>query len=800
MRFLKLRLTPSGSLLFLCASLALLALAVAGNAEPAASPRQTLSLDAGWRFLKKDAPGAEQRDFKDGDWNTVDVPHDWSIEGPYDPKAPSGSGGGYLPTGVSWYRKSFTLPAASGERRVFIDFDGVMANSEVWINGHRLGQRPNGYIGFRYDLTPFLEQSKANIVSVKTDTAAQPDSRWYTGQGIYRHVRLVATDPVHVAQWGVCVTTPKVSDAQASVQVKTTVFNDATAAREVALQTILYGPDGREITKGTAAVRKIEPGKSVEFTQELAVAHPALWNLETPSIYRVVAKVVVGNQTMDETSQTFGIRRFEFKADTGFWLNGKNFKIQGVCLHHDGGAVGAAVPLRVWERRLEILRTLGVNAIRTSHNPPAPEFLDLCDRMGFLVMLESFDTWTVAKKYAEKGYNLHFKKWWKRDWQDTLLRDRNHPSIVLWSIGNEINGKFGVRNTDSPLDDLAGQLELAHQLDPTRPVTQALVNPRGRGQIPSITDLFDVAGANYRPLDLPLIAQDGKPVIGTEEAHDVNHWAAYRNHPSLSGCFLWTGVDYIGETQWPDVICKLGSSGFGLLEIGEAIRPRGYQRQSWWATKPMVSMARYASRDSSDDGSGELLRDWTPRNPEKYDKAVVEVYSNADEVELLLNGKSLGTEKVRPSGTPQRWLVPFVPGTLNAVAKKADKIVATDEWTTAGVPARISLSSDRPELRNVFDDVAHVTATIVDAKGVVCPNAEKLLKFEVTGPGKVIGVASGARESHQPFTATERQDYHGTCVGIVRSTAPSGEMTVTVSAPGLSAASVKIKMAHGVAP
>ena len=749
--------------------------------------------------MKGDSPGAEKPDFSDKTWATVDVPHDWSIEGPYDEKAPSGSGGGYLPTGKSWYRKSFTLPSEAYEQRVFIDFDGVMANSEVWINGHRLGKRPYGYIGFRYDLTPYIERGKANLIAVKTDTSAQPDSRWYTGQGIYRHVRLIKASPLHVAHWGVCVTTPKVTSTGASIQVKTTVTNDSNAAQSVAVQTVLSGPDSKEVAKGNTAMQKIEPGKSAEFTQELAVANPALWNLEAPNLYRATAKVISEKgQPLDETTQPFGIRNFEFKANTGFWLNGKNIKIQGVCLHHDGGAVGAAVPLRIWERRLETLRALGVNAVRTSHNPPSPEFLDLCDRMGFLVMLESFDTWIYGKFTAEKGYNLYFKNWWKTDWADILQRDRNHPSIVIWSVGNEIDGWFGIRNTNSTLDYLVAQVDLAHQLDPTRPVTLGLIAPREKQQVPSVTDLFDVVGVNYRPLDLPLIAQDGKPVIATEETHEIYNWAPYRDNPALSGCFLWTGIDYIGETYhgvrgWPFVISSNDPNvGFGLLEIGETIRPRGYQRQSWWSKKPMVSMARFETRGSSDEGNGPLLRDWTPRNPGKYDKAVVQVYSNTDEVELFLNGKSLGSQKVRPSGTPQTWLVAYSPGTLKAVGKKGGQVVAIDEWVTAGEPARIALSSDRPRLRNSFDDVAHVSASIVDSKGVVCPNADKVLKFEISGPGKVIGVASGDRASHQPFTMPERKAFHGSCVAIVRSTATAGDVTVTAAAQGISPASVKI--------
>ena len=784
----------SAGLRFLLPVFSLFVLLTAGHADSGVS-RQILNFDTGWHFFKGDAPGAESPNFNDSGWSMVDVPHDWSIEGPYDEKAPSGSGGGYLPTGISWYRKTFTLPAASSDRKVSIEFDGVMANATVWINGHELGQRQNGYVAFSYDLTPYLEPGKENILAVKTDTTLQPASRWYTGQGIYRHVRLVTTDSVHVAKWGLYITTPKITDSEALIHVRTTIENNSKTAAEVSLQTVLTGPDGKEAARNDSTSQTIDPGKAMEFTQDLTVNHPALWGLQTPNIYRAVVRVTSNrDHVTDEITQPFGIRNIAFKADTGFWLNGQNIKIKGVCLHHEGGAVGSAVPLSIWERRLNILRSLGVNAIRTSHNPPAPEFLDLCDRMGFLVMLESFDTWSLGKAHAEKGYNLYFNDWWKTDWSDILRWERNHPSIVIWSIGNEIDGKFGVLHTNSLLDSLVDQIGLAHQLDPTRPVTLGLIAPRKKDQIPSVTDLFDVAGVNYQPWDLALIAMDGKPVIGTEEAHDLYRWALYRDNPALSGCFLWTGIDYIGETKWPNVICQLGGSGtgFGLLEIGETIRPRGYQRQSWWTQKPMVSMARYTSRGNSDDGTGPLLRDWTPPDPSKYDKAVVEVYSNTDEVELFLNGKSLGTKKVPPSGTPLTWLVPFAPGTLKAVAKKVGQIAATDELTTAGSPVRIVLASDRSQLKNTFDDVACITANIVDAKGVVCPNSSDLLKFDVMGPGKIVGVASGALADHRPFPQPQREAYHGTCVGIVRTTASSGEMTITVSASGLPSASTKI--------
>ncbi|HEV2765652.1 MAG TPA: glycoside hydrolase family 2 TIM barrel-domain containing protein, partial [Pyrinomonadaceae bacterium] len=355
--------------------------------------RVTRSFDADWRFLKGDAQGAERADFDDAAWRRLDVPHDWSIEGPFDQNNPTGKDGGYLPAGVGWYRKHFSLPASYSGRRVFVEFDGVMANSDVWVNGRHLGRRPFGYISFRYELTPHLVygENKRNVLAVRADNSGQPASRWYTGAGVYRHVRLVVTDPVHVEQWGTFVTTPRVSDASATVRVESTVINQSDAPRSVSLHVTLLRPGGLPAGKAETPTQTVAAGQSVVFRQDIAVRNPQRWDIRHPHLYTAAVEVRSANKTLDDESVTFGIREFRFDAPTGFWLNGRNFKLKGVCLHHDASALGAAVPLRAWERRLEILREFGVNAIRTAHNPPAPEFLDLTDRMGFIVMDETFD-------------------------------------------------------------------------------------------------------------------------------------------------------------------------------------------------------------------------------------------------------------------------------------------------------------------------------------------------------------------------------------------------------------------------
>ncbi|HYP52244.1 MAG TPA: glycoside hydrolase family 2 TIM barrel-domain containing protein, partial [Pyrinomonadaceae bacterium] len=568
---------------------ALLLLALAACHFPAAAQRKpptparfTRPFDDGWRFFKGDAAGAERPEFDDSNWQRVDAPHDWSIEGPFDEKNPTGRDGGYLPAGVGWYRKHFTLPPADASRRVFVEFDGVMANSDVWVNGRHLGRRPYGYIGFRYELTGHLNAGKdsRNVIAVRADNSGQPASRWYTGAGLYRHVRLVSTDPVHVEHWGTFVTTPRVSKDAATVRVESTVVNQSDKPRTVSLQVLLVA--------GSAETppQTIAPGGSAVFRQEIVVRNPRRWDITDPQLYEAVARVREGPRTLDEDRVTFGIREFKFEPATGFWLNGRNFKLFGVCLHHDGGAFGAAVPLRVWQRRLEILRQFGANAIRTAHNPPSPEFLDLTDRMGFIVMDETFDVWTVKKR--EHDYHRHFNEWSKIDTRDTVRRDRNHPSVVIWSTGNEIH--------DTPKPELAkrilgGLIEVFHAEDPTRPVTQALFRPNvSKDYDNGLADMLDVVGQNYREKEI-LAAYHQKPtrkILGTENTHTREQWLALRDNPPYSGQFLWTGIDYLGESPgWPMV-----AENFGLLDRTATPRPRAFQRLSWWGTTPVVYAAR----------------------------------------------------------------------------------------------------------------------------------------------------------------------------------------------------------------
>jgi beta-galactosidase len=819
--------------------------AVATVAPAAASqkPRAIQQFTTGWRFLQADAAGAEKPAFDDSAWKSVTLPHDWSIAVPVKQDAPSTGAGAFMPTGIGWYRKSFTVPAADAKpaaaRRTFVVFDGVMANSDVYLNGELLGHRPYGYVSFVYELTPHLRAGK-NVIAVKVDDSQQPASRWYPGAGINRQVRLVTTGDTHIVPWGTFVTTPSVMADSATIHIRSTVTNESAAAAKLSLRVQLTSPNGRTVLAGKAAQLEqplvLAPGATADLNAETIISNPDRWDIGHGAMYTVHATLLRDGKPVDEEVVPFGIREFHFDADQGFFLNGVHHKVLGVALHTDGGAEGTAVPLAVWERRLTALRKLGVNAIRTAHNPPAPEFLDLADRMGFLIMDEMFDCWTVAKNPYD--YHLYFKDWNIRDTTDTVLRDRNHPSIILWSAGNEIH--------DTPRPEVAIPILKAlvatfHQNDPTRPVTQALFRPNvSHDYEDGLADLLDVVGQNYRPLEI-LKAHADKPtrsIIGTENAHDRDQWTAVRDHAEYSGQFLWSGIDYLGESRtWPTF-----GSGSGLLNSVALPHGRAFERQSWWSTTPMVAMVRrtavvrpapidpgYANATSTDQSAASaapraaaprpararpagsaaapaadpsvrfsepLLDDWTPKDLGLHTENV-EVYTNAEEVELFLNSKSLGTQKQHPDASAIVYQVPFEPGTLKAVARSGSTIVATDELKTAGKPARIVFTADKPTtpLTPDWNDVRYVTATLVDEAGTRIPDSTTVVKFAAMGPASIIAVDNGNLTDHDPYQATQRKLYFGNALALLRATGAAGKVTVTASADGVPTASLTLTTA-----
>jgi beta-galactosidase len=801
------RLTAPGILLALC-SLPVMPGSLPLPARPSSRPserpdriRNAIPFDDGWRFVRGDPPRAEKPDFDDTSWRALNLPHDWSIEGPFDEKNSAGGAGGYLPAGIGWYKKHFTLRDGYAGRRVSIEFDGVMANSDVWINGAHLGRRPYGYVSFSYELTGHLNfgGDGRNVLAVRVDNSGQPASRWYSGAGIYRHVRLVVTNALHIEHWGTFITTPELAADRATVRVQSTVVNQSESPGEVALQITVLGPDGRPVLTTETKPQTIPGGKVVSFSQDILIARPDRWDLDHPALYHALVKVMAGQVIIDDDLIAFGLREFHFDPGTGFWLNGRSLKLKGVCLHHDGGAFGAAVPLGVWERRLLLLKQIGVNAIRTAHNPPAPEFLDLCDRIGMLVMDEMFDCWTVGKNPYD--YHLYFEAWSQIDARDTVLRDRNHPSIVLYSAGNEIR--------DTPNAELAkrilkGLVEVMHRYDPARPVTQALFRPNvSHDYDDGLADLLDVIGTNYRDSEL-LVAHRAKPgrrIVGTEQRHDLNTWLACRDNAAHAGQFLWTGIDYLGESRrWPVV-----GAGSGLLDRTGAIKPMAYERESWWNDRPVVHVVRRVeppgSRHgaiSADPGFEPLARrqsqfaDWSPKNKAPHEEDV-EVYSNCQDVELLLNGKTLGSKPRNADDSPRAWKVAYESGTLKAIGRNKSHIVAADELQTAGTPARVVLAADCARLAPDWDDVCFVGVAVVDDNGVVIPDAVDLIQFKITGPGMIAAVDNGDNASHEPFQASERHAFRGRCVAIVRATGSSGRITIAASAAGLAGGLITVE-------
>jgi len=581
---------------------------LAGTAAVAANQTRTVTdFDPGWLFHYGDASGASAASYADGGWRRLSVPHDWSIEGsspPADPfaqSAPSTGRGGYLPSGIGWYRKHFSLAAVPSTRRVAIEFDGVMANASVYVNGTLIGTHPYGYTSFRYDITSAVVFGGAdNVIAVKTDTSLQPAERFYTGAGIYRDVRLIATDPVHVDQWATYVTTPNATTSAATVHAQTTVVNSGSTAAAVSLQGVLTDPAGASLPAVSTAAKSIAAGASATFAYDVPVSNPKLWDLQHPNLYSLATRVTVGGATVDDDLTPVGIRSLTFSPSSGMSLNGKSVKFQGVALHQDYHGLGMAAPQRAMQRRLAQLKALGVNAIRTAHDPPSPAFLDLTDRMGFLVLDEFFDVWT-GHKYADVGdYATYFNKiaaaptgtpavpgatgsvpWYQVDAAGIVARDRNHPSVAMWSTGNEIRDSLATR---TPL--LTRMVAIAHALDPARPVTQALFRPADSGDVTGATrTTVDVFGGNYRPDEViqAMTMSPVRPGLFTEMGTATSAWTTVRNNPGVTGLFVWTGAAYLGEADglWPTA-----ESGFGLIDGVGTVRPIGYSWQTTWGAPP----------------------------------------------------------------------------------------------------------------------------------------------------------------------------------------------------------------------
>ena len=770
-------------------------------AWPAEAPRARVNFDSGWKFLKSDAAGAERSDFDDRTWHPVNLPHDWSIEGPY--SAANASGTGYLPGGIGWYRKTFPLPASERGHRISLEFDGVYRDSDVWINGQHLGHRPYGYSSFAYDLTPYLVfGDKANVVSVRVDHSKFADSRWYTGSGIYRHVWLVSTRPVHVAHWGTYVSTPAVTPSESLVTIETNAVNDSPKEALVRLVTSVEDSAGKEVAS-TASEKRIASGAAASFVQQPAVPNPAPWTLEHPVLYRVVSRVYADGQLSDEYRTPFGIRTLRFDANLGFFLNGKPERFKGVCLHHDLGALGAAFSEGALERRLKTLKAVGVNAIRCSHNPMAPELYDLCDRLGLLVMDEAFDEWIEGKhkwiqgwnagKPGTDGYHEVFEEWSKRDIQDMVLRDRNHPSIVLWSIGNEIDypgdpfghprGRGGIKPgmpDAGLLPPVARQLIGAIKaLDGTRPVTQALADIQASNAT-GLANLLDVVGYNYLEQNYATDHQTypQRIILGSENAHSLPAWRAVAENPFVLGQFLWTGVDYLGESR----LYPARGSTSGLLDFCGFRKPLSYLREALWSDRPMVYLAAHEGGAAR---PGRLVEHWNWAQDARQ-AIPVEVYTNCERADLLLNGKSLGVKAIADRTNPVlRWDVPNEPGVLQAVAYRGGMEAARFELSTAGAPDHLDIRAGETALPADGASLSHLEIRFVDAAGRRVATAAGTIAVEVTGMGELVAMDSANPTDITPVAAGQRAPFDGRVLAIVRSGRKAGSLLVRATAGSL---------------
>ena len=780
--------------------------------------REKVDFDEGWKFHRGDVNGAQFKSFDDSEWRRLDVPHDWSIEEDFSEEHASAQA--YLPGGVGWYRKTFQVPETDEGRKIEVIFDGVYQNSKVWINGHYLGKRPFGFITFRHKLTEYLNYGGENVLSVRVDHSNDADSRWYTGSGITRHVWLRKVNPVHVGQWGTFIRTLMVSEDRAVVAVSTDLVNDSENDQMVTLN-LSVEEAGQEVATREVSVR-VPAGARRTVEQEISVDDPSLWSPDTPNLYRLVSSVHTQETLTDRTETPFGIRSFRFDAQEGFFLNGESMLIKGVCLHNDAGALGAAVPVQEWRDRLRLMKEMGANAIRTSHNPPPPELLTLADEMGFLVMDEAFDEWTLGKKkwvqgwnvgqeegaaglgtyYSQHGYSDFFEEWAKKDLQAMVKRDRNHPSVILWSIGNEVdypNDPY----TDPTREDYQAWRPSAHQvtetarklheyvtaMDDTRPVTAAVANTPLANKT-GYAALLDVVGYNYQEQHYVEDHEDfpGRKMIGSEMGDSYEAWQAVENHDYIPGQFLWTGIDYLGEAgRFPN-----RSNGSGLVTLGNVRKPGFFYRQSLWSDEPMVYLAVADSMEEGDYDDEEGTSHWTWDGHEGEQMDVV-AYTNGEDVELYLNDESLGRKDPADDETPWvTWTVPYEPGTLRAVARTDGEEVARYELQTAGEPHAIELEPNRSEIRANGEDVSSVRVRVVDSEGVRVPQADHEVRFAVEGPGENVGVGNSNHESLAPYEADVRNVYEGRARIIVQSSGAAGEITVRAEAEGLASDAVSI--------
>ena len=780
--------------------------------------REVQNFNFDWKFYKGDVSNGQDPGLNDSEWRKLDLPHDWSIEANFNKSYASSTG--YLPGGIGWYRKSFFIPANEINRKVFISFDGIYNNSEVWINGTLLGKRPNGYISFQYDMTPFIRPGKENLIAVRVDHSKFADSRWYTGSGIYRDVKLVFTSPVHIKQWGVSAVAKNVTVDKATLDIEINISNESEKTSEVTVANFLI--TSGDTIKKTSQTISIPGSSSKIITQNMDIFGPKLWDTENPNLYSLIT-VVKGFNVLDREETAIGFRSIRFDSDKGFFLNGKNLKLKGICMHHEAGTLGSAVPRQVIKRRLDILKEAGCNAIRTSHNPFSSDFLELCDEKGFLVIGEAFDEWELPKRKwiegwnagtpGKDGYSVNFKEWATIDLRDMILRDRNHPSIIMWSIGNEIdypNDPYThpVLNTEAnpqswakydeklPNANRLGQIakelvSIVKKLDTSRPVTAGLASVLMSNET-GYAAALDVTGYNYQEFRYAADHQKypKRIIYGSENGMSLEAWNAVAGNDYVLGQFLWTGFEYMGEAgQFPS-----RHSISGIIDLAGNKKPEFYFRQSLWSDKPMVFIGttdRVTESGTTDLWAHKMVDpvwNWKPGQ-----QVIVNVFSNCEEVELFLNNKTIGVKKMADfKNRTITWTLPFEAGKLRAVGRIAGKDLASFDLNTTGKPVTIVAKSDVSQLKDDKQELANVFVTLFDKSGNTVYSADNEITCEVTGPVRILGMEDSNPRNIENYKDNKQHAYHGKLLIYLQSLDKPGKAVIKLSSPGLKGTTIEL--------
>ena len=779
-------------------------------------------INGDWKFTLNDVEDGETIPLDDSRWETVDLPHDWSVKGQLSPTLASATG--YLPGGIGWYRKHLEIPADKKDEKVYLYFEGVYNRSEVFVNGVSLGKRPNGYISFLYDATPYIKYGAENVIAVRVDHSQSADSRWYTGSGIYRDVWVVYANPVHIEQWGVYAYPEQLKKGY-QLQVEVNVENGLSEASALTVKNELLDQNNEPLAKSSNKLT-LAANQSGKIQTALKVKKPELWSLEHPNLYKLKTSVYKGDELIDESITTTGFRHFTFDSNTGFALNGESMKVKGVCLHHDAGVLGSAVPREVWKRRLLTLKEIGVNAIRTSHNPQATDLYDLCDELGLLVLNEAFDEWEFPKRKWLQGWNVgtpgfqgsydFFEEWGEKDLGDMVKRDRNHPSIFAWSIGNEVDYPndpyshpvldggaetgftqpiFGGYKKDAPdaerLGDIAERLvKVVKQYDQSRPTTAGLAGVAMSNQT-GYPFALDIAGYNYTEslYDHDHEKYPNRVLYGSENRHDIEAWKAVTSRDFVFGQFLWTGIDYLGESgRWP-------SRGFysGLLDFGGFIKPRGYFRKSLWSDKPMAYLGTYSVSERNRD-RGPSMDAWPIWNYEQGQSVRVVCYTNAAQAELHLNGKVVGEKKPYNNETGIIfWDIPYEDGKLEVIGMDENgNKVSQNAIQSSGRPNEIKVISDETTIEK--GKVAHIVIQVVDEDGIPVMLSDDEVSCEVHGDAKLLGLEASNNSDMTDYTDNKQRVFHGRMIAYIRAGEQTGKVKVEFSANWLKPAETSFEI------